>query len=313
MNIRFENICLISLLFSVTTINAQTLYMGPGQQYSSMEEVEDVIEDGDIVEIVAGTYRDCASFEVDNITIRPKGWPKQKDKVRFQDVSCDEKAIFVLEGDNVRVDGIEFINARVPDRNGAGIRFNGGRLFVYDSYFFNNEMGILTGDHLDTNVVVKNSVFESNGIMPPEWGHGIYVGDGKSLKVIDSQFIKQKTGHHIKSRALYTEVVGNEIADGADGNASYSIDISKGGSVLIENNVIQKGPLSDNTTTVICIACGGGTNAGDSIIVRNNKFTNDTASEKVVFLRNLTSTKEQLEDNEFMGNHTILVDHHFPK
>ncbi len=242
MNIQLVKICFIGVLFSAAAINAQTLYMGPGQQYSSMEEVQDVIEDGDIVEIVAGTYRDCAVFEVDNITIRPKGWPKQKDKVRFQDVSCDGKAIFVIEGDNVRFDGIEFINAKVPDRNGAGIRFEGGRLFVYDSYFFGNEVGIMTGNNPETDVVVKNSVFEGNGKMPPGWGHGVYVNEAKSLKVIDSQFIKQKTGHHIKSRALYTEVVGNEIADGVDGNASYSIDISNGGSVLIENNVIQKGP-----------------------------------------------------------------------
>ena len=301
----------ITVLVSVNTLQARTLYMGPGETYQSMEQVQDVIQEGDIVEIVPGTYRDCASLGVDNITIRPKGWPNHKGKVRFQDVTCEAKGIFVITGDNVRIDSLEFINAKVPDLNGSGIRFNGKRLFVYDSYFYNNEVGIMTGDHPEADIVVSTSVFEYNGKAPPRWGHGLYVNGAKRLKVTDSLFIKQKTGHHIKSRALYTEVIGNEIADGMDGNASYSIDIANGGSVLIENNIIQKGPLSDNTTTAICIACEGGTNPGETIVVRNNKFTNDTASDKVVFVRNLTSTKEQVEDNTFKGNDVVLISNDF--
>ncbi len=310
MNIKLVALLIVSLLL-VAPLQARTLYMGPGQTYQSMQEVQDVIQEGDIVEIVPGTYRDCASLGVDNITIRPKGWPNHKAKVRFQDVTCEGKGIFVITGDNVRIDGLEFINAKVPDLNGSGIRFNGKRLFVFDSYFYNNEVGIMTGDHPEADIFVTKSVFESNGKPAPRWGHGLYVNGAKRLKVTDSLFIKQKTGHHIKSRAIYTEVIGNEIADGMDGNASYSIDIANGGSVLIEDNVIQKGPLSDNITTAICIGCEGGTNPGETIIVRNNKFTNDTSSNRVVFLRNLTSTKEQVENNTFEGSKVKLISNDF--
>ena len=310
INMKINLFFIISIIFSLSA-HAQTLYMGPGEKYSSMREVEEVIQEGDIVEIVPGTYRDCGAFYADNITIRPKGWPKHDAKVRFQDVSCEGKGILVLEGDNIRVDSIEFINAKVPDLNGAGIRFNGKRLFVYDSYFYNNEVGIMTADNPEADIFVTTSVFESNGKPAPRWGHGLYVNGAKRLKVTDSLFIKQKTGHHIKSRAVYTEVIGNEIADGMDGNASYSIDIANGGSVLIEDNVIQKGPLTDNVTTAICVACEGGTNPGESIIVRNNKFTNDTSSSKVVFLRNLTSTKEEVTDNTFKGNDVVMISNDF--
>lgn len=310
MNIKLIVFSII-LLLAVTQLHARTLYMGPGQDYGSLEEVQDTISEGDILEIVPGTYRDCASFYVDNIIIRPKGWPNHEDKVRFQDVTCQGKGIFVIEGDNIRIDALEFVNAKVPDLNGAGIRFNGKRLSVYDSYFYKNEMGIMTNGHPEADILIANSVFESNGKMPPRWGHGLYVNESKRLRVIDSLFIKQKTGHHIKSRAEYTEVTGNEIADGMDGNASYAIDISIGGSVLIENNVIQKGPLSDNITTAICIACEGGTNVSEDIIVKNNTFTNDTASNKVVFLRNLTSTKEQVLDNKINGNDVVMIANDF--
>lgn len=303
---------LIMALSITQLLHARTLYMGEGEAYSSLEEIQEVIQEGDILEIAPGVYRQCASFYVDNIIIRPKGWPDHEAKPRFQDVTCEGKAIFVIEGDNIRVDAIEFVNAKVPDRNGAGIRFNGQRLFVYDSYFYNNEVGIMTGNEKTEEVVVDRSVFEGNGNLPPRWGHGLYIGSALSLKVTNSLFIKTKTGHHIKSRALYTEVVGNEISDGADGNASYSIDVSNGGNVLIENNTLQKGPMSDNKTTAICVACEGGTNPGDSIVVRNNKFINDTSSNKLVFLRNLTSTKEQIENNKFSGNDVSLVSHSFP-
>lgn len=244
------------------------------------------------------------------LLLDPKVGHKKKDKVRFQDVSCEGKGIFVIVGNGVLVEGIEFVNAKVPDQNGAGIRFHGKNLTINDSYFLNNEMGLLASHHPESEIIVRRSVFEMNGKKPPRWGHGIYDDGSKVLRVIDSLFIKQKTGHHIKSRAGYTQVSGCEISDGTDGNASYSIDIANGGSVLIENNIIQKGPLSDNKTTAICVGCEGGRNESKEIILRKNIFTNDTA-QSVVFLRNLTSTQEQLENNTFKGGKVIPVEHDY--
>lgn len=83
------------------------------------------------------------------------------------------------------------------------------------------------------------------------------------------------------------------------------------GSVLIEGNTIQKGPLSDNTTTAICVGYEGGTNPGEDIIVRNNKFINNT-SRNIVFVKNLTSNKEKFENNIFEGGKTILVKNAYP-
>jgi len=310
MNKSILNICVFVTLASTSITSAETRYVGANEKYKSIDEVQSVVADGDVIEIVPGVYRDCAFFDSDNIVVRPKGWPNQKEKVRFQDVACEDKAIFVIAGDNVLIEGIEFVNARVPDKNGAGIRFEGKNITINDCYFLKNEMGLLAGSNRESEIVIRRSVFELNGKESPRWGHGVYDDGAKSLRIIDSLFIKQKTGHHTKSRAFYTEVVGSEISDGMDGNASYAIDVSSGGSVLIENNIIQKGPLSDNTTTAICIGCEGGRNESKNIVVRNNKFINDT-SRSVVFLRNLTSTKEVLENNTFKGGKTILVEHDY--
>ncbi len=299
-------------LFGGSIANAETLYVGENQKYGSINEIQSILSDGDIIEIVPGVYRDCALFYANDITIRPKGWGKHKEKVRFQDVTCEGKAIFVIAGDNVVIEGIEFVNAKVPSKNGAGVRMEGTNLTINHSYFLNNEMGILAGENRDSEIVIRNSIFELNGKELPRWGHGIYDDGAKLLRVIDSLFIKQKTGHHIKTRAYNAEIIGNEISDGMDGNASYSVDFANGGNILIENNIIQKGPLSDNTTTAICIGCEGGRNESKSIIARNNEFTNNTAK-TVVFLRNLTSTKEELENNVFKGGKVTLVEHDFPE
>lgn len=305
-----QTLLLIVVMLFVVQAQARTIYMGAGQEYKTLEEVEEGIREGDILEIVPGIYRDCGYFDVNNIVIRPKGWPKHTDKVRFQDVSCGGKGIFVIDADNVRIDSIEFVNAKVPDLNGAGIRYDGNGLYVYDSYFYKNENGILTGDgNHQAEIIVSRSIFESNG--SDGQSHGIYVNEASKLKVIDSKFLYTKIGHHIKSRAQYTEVIGSEIMDGEKGTASYAIDVSNGGSVLIENNIIQKGPLSDNRGTAICIACEGGFNPGETIIVRNNTFTNDTKKSGVVFLRNLTSVDEQIEGNTLKGDRVVELSDSF--
>ncbi|MFK8028164.1 MAG: hypothetical protein AB8C40_08925 [Gammaproteobacteria bacterium] len=315
MNKIFFCLIIFSLCLSGVNAHAETLYVGEKEKYKTFIDVESQIKDGDVLEIAPGIYRECLIFEASNVVIRPKGWPKQEGKVRFQDVTCEDKGIFVLSGDDITVQGIEFVNARVPDYNGAGIRFEGANLLVEDSYFINNEMGVLTGKNLNSKVIVKRSVFEDNGLASISSdvaiGHGLYVGEVASLYVFNSRFVNQKIGHHIKSRAIYNEIVGNKISDGENGTASYSIDISNGGSVLIEGNNIQKGPLSDNLGTAICIACEGGLNESKNIFVRNNEFINDTGRE-VVFLTNLTSTKERLENNMFKGAKVLDVFHYYP-
>ena len=285
---------------------AELILVGPGEKFETLSAVASILNDGDVVEIVPGVYKDCAVITANNLVIRPKGWSKFNKRVRFQDMACLEQAIFVIYGNNIWIEGIDFANARVPDGNGAGIKYQGAHLFLQDTYFLNNEMGILTGPNISSKIFINNSVFELNGKEAPRWGHAVYAGAIGSLSVTNSTFLQQKTGHHIKSRALYTEVIGNEIKDGKDGTASYSVDVSNGGSVLIENNKIQKGANSNNFSAAICIACEGELNIGRSIIVRNNIFVNES-SQQVAFLNNLASIEAQLENNKLFGNPTTLV------
>ena len=53
---------------------------------------------------------------------------------------AESKAIWVIKGTRVVVEGIEFTGASVPDLNGAGIRHEGGKLTVRNCVFDGNQM-----------------------------------------------------------------------------------------------------------------------------------------------------------------------------
>ena len=98
-------------------------------------------------------------------------------------------------------------------------------LTVEGSRFRDNENGILSGPSPRSRIVIRNSVFTGNGKCDPECAHGIYIGAIDSLGVAGCTFLQQNEGHHIKSRALHTEIVGNTIKDGPAGTASFAVDV----------------------------------------------------------------------------------------
>ncbi|MSP67828.1 MAG: right-handed parallel beta-helix repeat-containing protein [Alphaproteobacteria bacterium] len=213
--------------------------------------------------------------------------------------------MFVIGGDNVTVRNIIFSGASVPDKNGAGIRAEGRNLTVENAQFFDNENGILAAGLADSTIIIRKSRFERNGKCDPVCAHGIYINRVGRLRVENSTFREQHVGHHIKSRARVTEVVGNTIEDGAQGNASYLIDIPNGGQVLIENNRMHKGALATNPTAAISIGAKGATNSPGSIRVVGNRFRSDLPA-PTAFVRNSTASPAVLEKNQLAGKVNAL-------
>jgi hypothetical protein len=123
--------------------------------------------------------------------------------------------------------------------------------------------------------------------------------------VVGSTFRAQRVGHHVKSGALALEVIGSTIEDGPEGTASYLIEVTSGGEVVIADNQMQKGPKSENWGTAIHI---GGEAAGDGAAYRisNNRFRSDNPHE-VAFVRNRTVVPAVLEGNRLEGNVVPLV------
>jgi hypothetical protein len=143
--------------------------------------------------------------------------------------------------------------------------------------FIHNENGILIGPDPKSRIRIADSTFLRNGKCEPVCAHGIYAGRVASLTITSSRFEQQMAGHHVKSRALATELIGNRIEDGLEGTASFSVDLPNGGTAIIRGNYFQKGPKAQSRMTFISIGEEGAKNPSRGILIAQNSFLNNVA------------------------------------
>jgi hypothetical protein len=224
--------------------HATVLQVGVNKPFKTVKAAAAAAGDNTVVEIDAGTYKgDVALWTQDNLVIRAVGGDVTLDA---DGKYVDGKGIWEIRGGKVCVEGITFINAKVPDQNGAGIRLTSGNLTVTGCRFLHNEMGILTANEQPIRLTVTNSEFGYGGY-GDGFSHNIYVGHIGRVDISGCWFHHAARGHLIKSRAAVSHIYCNRITDGNenDARASYCIDIPSGGQAVIVGNIIQKSIYSE--------------------------------------------------------------------
>jgi hypothetical protein len=286
----------LALLFLALPAGARTLEVGPGKQFAQPSQAAAAAQDGDRVVIAPGQYFDCAVWRQNNLIV--EGVSAQDTWIT--DKTCQGKALFVIPGSNVTVRNLTLTRARVPDGNGAGIRAEGRNLLVERVRFIDNQNGILGANQPQSEIIVRDSEFVRNGTCEQACAHGIYVNQLALLRVERSTFRETRQGHHIKSRALRTEVLGCEIGDGLTGTASYLVDVPNGGTVVILNSRLGKGPKAENRKAAISIGAEGVDRPTPEIRVEGNQFSAD-GDYATVFVVNHTATPAMLRNNHLRG------------
>lgn len=280
---------------------ARVLEVGPQHDLKSPSAAAAVARDGDTVRIEPGQYIDCAVWRANQLTIAGTG-----PGVVIATKTCQGKGLFIIGGRNVTVRNLTFTGARVPDANGAGIRAEGRDLTVERSRFIDNENGILAAPDPQSTIRIIDSEFNGNGACIKDCAHGVYIGAVGLLRIERSRFLANRFGHHIKSRALVTQLIGNEILDGDKGATSYLVDVPNGGTVIMEDNVLEKGRLSQNPGTAIAIGAEGVKNPTTQLLFMQNRFSSHLPG-TTVFVRNLTNTEALLVKNQIVGKVTPLA------
>jgi hypothetical protein len=277
---------------------AATLQVGAGRTYALPSAAAVAARDGDHVQIAAGEYFDCAVWRANDLTVEGAG----PDLTVITDKVCQGKALFVTTGARITIRNLTLTRARVPDNNGAGIRAEGGDLTIDRVRFINDQDGILAVANPDATLVIRDSVFERNGTCEGggSCAHGVYVNDLALLRIERTRFFETRQGHHIKSRARRTEVIGCDIADGGKGTSSYAIDVSNGGGVLVRDTRIEKGPNSENHTGAIVVGAEGVTQRTPDIVVENTTFRVDGDYPSFLVV-NMTATEARLTGNTLVG------------
>ena len=249
------------------------LTVGIGQQYSTISAAVSASRDGDVLKVQAGTYTNDFATINTKITLEGVGGMVHVQSSGGWNTAGD-KGLFVTNTD-VKFSNFEFSGATSSSGNGAGIRHQAGNLTVDNSYFHNNENGILASPNDTATVTITNSEFAFNG--NPNGGagtHNIYIGDIAKV-TIDNSYFHDITNefNQIKSRAAETVITNTRILD-LKGNASYEVDIPNGGKVTLTNNFIQQGTNSNNLV-IVGYGAEGITHTNNSLTMTGNTIINE--------------------------------------
>lgn len=276
-------------------------HVGPNYNYTRPSQVSSLVQDGDTVLIDAGIYvGDVARWTANGLKLLGLGG---RAHLIANGQHYGGKAIWVISGNGTLVDSIEFSGAVVPDNNGAGIRQEGPNLIVKNSYFHDNQEGILANDNPTSQIIVQNSIFERNGYQDGR-AHNIYVNHIGEFWLLFSDVSLAVVGHNVKSRAFKNYILYNRIIDQQNATASYEINLPNAGTSYIIGNIIQQGPATGNST-IISYAEEGATNPDHSLFIINNTIVNDRLAGGI-FIRNSTATSARLINNFIVGPGTFV-------
>lgn len=237
--------------FVCAPVHADILRVGPNETITHIADAAKLAKDGDTVEILPGEYRgDVATWRQKQLIIRGVG---ERPVLIADGKIAQGKAIWVIADGDILIDNIEFRGARAADHNGAGIRFERGRLEVRNSVFIDNQTGLLTANFDDAELVIRDSLFAQAPQQMQSLPHLLYVGRIARLEVSGSRFHQGYRGHLLKSRARVSDIRYNLLYDGPQGEASYEIDLPNGGLAFVVGNIIGQ---SANTQNPVMVAYG---------------------------------------------------------
>ena len=252
-----------------------TLVVGPGERLKTVTEAAAQARDGDVIEIRAGDYRrQPVVWTQNNLVIRGTG---QRPVMIADGASAEGKAIWVVRGGNIRIENIEFRGARVPDGNGAGIRFEKGHLVLRRCAFFDNEMGLLAANSADLTLDIADSEFASAPTHAGPLHHLLYVGAIGKFTLTGSRLQQGYLGHLVKSRARESHVLYNLLVDGPQGRASYELEFPNGGVAYVIGNAIGQSANTDNPA-VVAYGAEGQRWGDNALYLVHNTLTSEGAN-----------------------------------
>ena len=208
--------------------------------FQSLAEAASQLGPHDRLEIGPGVYQTPLVIDADFVEIVGHG------EVVLERAAAKGKGLMLIRGDGVQVRNLECRHVSVGDGNGACIRLEGAGLLLDHVYFHDSQQGLLTTDKPGL-VHIRNSRFERLG--QAGRAHGIYMGGGRLLIENSLILASKDQGHEVKTRATETVITRSVIAS-LSGDDSRLIDASDGGTLLIENSLLEQGPQTVNSTAI---------------------------------------------------------------
>lgn len=293
------------------------LFLGP-KNYATIHQVglekkfkspnalylANIVKDGDTIEIDPEIYsgiQALAIWKSSNLLIKGvKGRPH----LSANGKAIAGKGIWVISGNNITVENIEFSGTTVVDKNGAGIRFEGIDLIVRNCYFHDNDDGILISNPYKGDVLIEYTEFSHNGF-GDGYSHNLYCGHVNKLTFRYNYSHNASKGHNLKSRANENYILYNRIMDEATGTSSRVIDIPNGGFAIIMGNSLMQGKNAENPN-LLGYGLEGLSNEGpNEAYIINNTFVNKKLEQPIFIDVNEETSVVNISNNIFAGLGTI--------
>ena len=308
-------IVVIVLAAGITVATATTYQVGPVRAYHSITNLP-ALAPGDIVEIDPGTYNEVKRWTnpgsaANPIIIRGVGATRPVFDATGKDVGGslpNPRAAFQIEADYITIENLEFKNAR-NGNNGAGIRVRGGNnATIRNCRITDCDMGMMSDGN--SNLLVETSEICSNGTaLYDGYSHNFYLG-GTSATLRFCYIHDSLYGQNFKTRAHYTELLYNYIADSQDGEIGM-VDAAETAAanshaVMIGNIVISKPRLSGyNNGRFIQFGHDSGGQHNGTLFAFHNTFI--AGDGRISFLSaNTTGATVVAHNNIFYGSDKIV-------
>jgi len=308
---------ILLLLFSGVGLcgYAATYQVGPSRTYHTVGSLPS-LNPGDIVEIDPGTYNEVKRWRnsgnpTNPIVVRGIGATRplfDATGLTVDGVLPNPRAVFQVEAHYVVLENLEFKNA-TNGNNGAGIRVTGANnVTVRNCKITKCDMGVMSDNN--TNFVFETSEVASNGTsLYDGFSHNFYLG-GDSVTVRGCYIHDSLYGQNMKSRAHFTALLYNYIADSQDGEVGLVDETVTGTpnshAVMIGNIVISKPRLAGyNSARFVQFGQDSGGQHNGTLFAFNNTFV--AGDGRIQFLTtNAIGAAVVARNNIFYGSDKIV-------
>jgi hypothetical protein len=297
------------------SVLAATYQIGPTRPYHTVGSLP-ALNPGDVVEIDPATYNEVKRWTqhgtaAQPIIVRGVGTARPVFDVTGQTVDGvlpHPRAVFQVGADYITLENLELQHA-TNGNNGAGIRvIAGNNVTVRNCRIAMCDMGIMCDSN--SNLVIEASEICSNGTsLYDGYSHNFYLG-GNSATIRFCYIHDSLYGQNFKTRAHYTELLYNYIADSQDGEVGL-VDAAETAAtnshaVMIGNIIVSKPRLSGyNSGRFVQFGQDGGGQHNGTLYAFNNTFV--AGDGRIQFLSaNATGATVVARNNVFYGSDKIV-------
>lgn len=330
-NARAARAALLAAALSASSAAADTLTVGAGRQFATIEAAHAAARAGDTIEVYPaagdGVYRRPAVYVTKpRLRFVGRGEKLQPGRDRpgppngavearivldgegfdYSGVGSTPRAIFQINpgADDVTIAGFELRNAKNASHNGAGVRIHQARgATIRGCEIHHNQMGIMSNGASGDATAAERQLIEfclirDNGEpADPGYNHNLYLG-GTSVTLRFCEVRGAVTGHNVKSRAHFNLMAYNFVHDSA--NREFDLvdawDTTRPHShaVLLGNVVVKRDPI-DGNSNVIHFGRDGGSGHDGTLYLLNNTIV--TPHYGPVVLLSAAESRAQLVNN----------------